>query len=200
MVGKAWTPEALFNEILKDKDFYSDSGGGITLSGGEPLLHADYLERFLPLVHNDRIHVAIETCGMFKWAEMEKIQRWIDLVYFDLKTIDKKMHVAFTGRGNGIILENFKKLSRGSVVLQTRMPVIPTLNDTRENIQDTILLLKENGFNSIYLVPYHSLGEAKLSRIKTELTPLRLPVKDHRYLEAIQKQFEKEGIDALVIE
>ncbi len=129
MVGMEWDAASLVDEIVKDKDFFVDSGGGITLSGGEPFMQIGFLKEFFPLVKNEQIHVNMETCGMFRWPEMEAILPYLDLIYFDLKMIDSEKHKKYTGRENRIIIENFVQMAKISPNLQPRMPVIPTIND-----------------------------------------------------------------------
>jgi len=194
LVGRNWDASALLCEILKDKDFFDDSEGGITLSGGEPTLYSAFLREFLPLVKNEGVHVNMETTGMFEWNNIEPILPFLDLIFYDLKLMDSKMHQAYTGVDNRTIMENFKKLIVTFPDLCTRMPVIPTINDTPDNIAATARFLKENSLQSIHLLPYHSLGEAKLARIKTDLEPLDLPTGTADYLLSSKSQFEDHGI------
>ncbi len=198
MVGARWDADSLFAEILKDKDFFMDSGGGITLSGGEPAIHGEFLKAFLPLVKREGIHVNMETCGMFKWDDVEYILSYLDLIYYDLKLINGKMHKKYTGSDNKTIIKNFSKLVKIFPHMQPRMPVVPTINDTPENIIDIAWLLKKNQKETIHLLPYHNLGEAKLPRIKTDLKPLNLPTDSLEHLAAAKKLFEKEGICAIL--
>ena len=198
LVGRNWDPSALLDEILKDKDFYDDSDGGITLSGGEPTGYAGFLMEFLPLVKKQGIHVNMETSGMFKWHHVEPILPFLDLIFFDLKLMDSGMHQAYTGVHNEIIMENFRKLAVTFPDLSARMPVIPTINDTRVNISATAGFLKENGRQSIHLLPYHPFGEAKLAGIKTDLEPLNLPTGNEEYLLSSKNQFENHGISVIL--
>ena len=194
LVGRNWDASALVDEILKDKDFFDDSEGGITLSGGEPTLYSAFLSEFLPLVKNEGVHVNMETSGMFKWNNIEPILPFLDLIFYDLKLMDSKMHQAYTGVDNRTIMENLKRLAGTFPNLSARMPVIPTINDTPDNIAATALFLKENSLQSIHLLPYHSLGEAKLARIKTDLEPLDLSTDNADYLLSAKSQFEEHGI------
>ena len=194
LVGTNWKASALLDEILKDKDFFDDSEGGITLSGGEPTLYTEFLREFLPLVKNEGVHVNMETSGMFKWNNIESILSFLDLIFYDLKLMDSKMHQTYTGIDNRTIMENFEKLAGTVPNLSVRMPVIPTINDTPDNIAATARFLKENSLQSIHLLPYHSLGEAKLARIKTDLEPLNLPTDNADYVLSAKNQFEDHGI------
>ncbi|MGD9031980.1 MAG: glycyl-radical enzyme activating protein [Desulfobacteraceae bacterium] len=198
MVGADWEPHSLFSEIVKDKDFFMDSGGGITLSGGEPAIHSAFLWAFLPLVKEQGIHVNMETCGMFKFEDVERILPLLDLIYYDLKLIDPETHKRYTGADNRNIMGNFAKLAKTFPNLQARMPVVPTINDGPENILGTVQLLKKNNLSSIHLLSYNKLGEDKLRRIETDLRPLNLPRKDSKALLSAKKLFENESICAIV--
>jgi pyruvate formate lyase activating enzyme len=200
MVGAWWNTYLLLEEIKKDADFFSDSGGGITLSGGEPGMQVEFLEQFLPVVKARGFHVNMETCGLFHWQEMKLLLPYLDLLYYDLKIMDPARHKTFTGGDNRIILEHFRKLAAVFPNLQARMPVIPSINDDSENITAVAAFLKENGKWSIHLLKYHRLGEAKLPTIETELQPLGLTQDTTFSLSTAASLFEKEGIEALVIE
>jgi len=198
IVGASWDAHSLLSEIIKDMDFFTDSGGGITLSGGEPAIHGEFLKAFLPHVKKQGIHVNMETCGMFGWDDVEYILPQLSLIYYDLKFVDAKMHKKYTGSDNITIIENFSKLVKIFPHVQPRIPVVPTINDTPENIMDIARLLKKNQKESIHLLQYHDLGEAKLPRIETDLKPLNLPTDSLEYLAAAKKLFEKEGICAIL--
>jgi pyruvate formate lyase activating enzyme len=198
IVGKKWNADDLINEIAKDIDFFIDSRGGITLSGGEPFLHTEFLLQWLPKVQKKKIHITIETCGMVKWKQIEKLLPLLDLVFYDLKHMNDTVHKQYTGQGNTRILKNFSKLSKNGKGLQARMPVIPGVNDTPENIKATADFLKTNDQNNIHLLPYHNLGEAKLNKIDTQLRPLNIAPLNSEQLQEIQKLFKKEEIHAVL--
>jgi pyruvate formate lyase activating enzyme len=198
IAGTPWDADRLLQEIEKDGDFFQDSGGGITLSGGEPGLHTEFLERFLPLVKAKGIHVNMETCGLFQWEKMTKIIRYLDLVYFDLKIMDPDLHKTYTGQDNKIIFQNFSMLAESFSNLQARMPVIPTINDSRENIIVTARFLKQFQKSSIHLLKYHPLGEAKLRGIQTGQKPMKLEQDAAAHLATAAQWFEKEDIRAIV--
>lgn len=198
IVGKEWNADELLTEVLKDKDYFEQSGGGITLSGGEPLLQSDFLQTFLPMVKEKGIHINLETCGMAPWKRMEEIIFWLDQIFFDIKHMDSKLHKKYTDNGNQLILDNFSRLAKRFDNLQARMPIIPGINDTPENIRSTAMFLKENHQDSIHLLPYHNMGEAKLERINTRQKSLNLkPMKADKLLE-IKGLFEKEGIHVII--
>ncbi len=198
MIGNNWTAEELLKEALKDRDFFISSGGGVTLSGGEPLLQTPFLTEFLPPLKGEGIHVTLETGGHFPWTDLERIIPFLDLIYFDLKHLDPALHETYTTRGNGLILRNFRRLAAVFSPLQPRMPVIPGINDDAENIFATAALLKECAIDRIHCLPCHRLGEGKRERIETPgpRPVLRIPHRpDLRY---VAELFAKEGIHAII--
>jgi pyruvate formate lyase activating enzyme len=198
MIGDEWDAENLLVELLKDEDHFVESGGGVTVSGGEPMLQAKFLQAWLPLVKTNNIHTTMETCGLFKWELMAALLPYLDLIYYDLKLIDGQRHQEHTGQDNTLILDNFVRLARSPVVLQARMPLIPGVNDDKQNIRATAEFLKQQGHHAIHCLPYHNLGEAKLPRIQTELEPLHLERQTAVTLERIKDRFAQEGIDAII--
>ncbi len=198
LVGRRFDVEMLVAEVLKDQEFFTDSGGGITLSGGEPMTHAAFLGHLLPSLKDHGIHIAMETCGMFKWAQMAPLLPNLDLVYFDLKHMDSETHRRLTGAGNEAILANFAQLTSSGVLLQARMPVIPDLNDSTENIKALAHLLTDLGHSSVHCLAYHHLGEAKKPRLAPLLAPFELPNLEEEGLRSVAAQFEEEGIHAVL--
>jgi len=194
MVGKRWGTADLLAEVRKDRDFYLSSGGGVTLSGGEPMLQAAFLEDFLPRLKDDGIHVTLETCGHFPWEEIERITPFLDLVYFDLKQMDPALHESHTTRKNGLLLDNFRRLAASFPRLQPRMPVIPGINDDEKNILATAAFLRECAIDTIHCLPYHRLGAAKRGRIGTERPGLEFDIPDRPDLGPVIERFAREGI------
>ncbi|WP_324292359.1 glycyl-radical enzyme activating protein [uncultured Desulfosarcina sp.] len=198
VVGRIWTVAELVDEIVKDCDYFKESGGGVTLSGGEPMQQTRFLRTLLPELKRRHIHIAMETCGHFSWERMEHLLPFLDLIYFDLKAMAHDSHHAFTGCSNERILKNFEKLSGRFGNLQARMPVIPGKNDGRTNILATARFLLENGKDSIRLLPYHNLGEAKISRLNTEQKPLGIPPRTARDRDRVKTLFEANGVKATI--
>jgi pyruvate formate lyase activating enzyme len=198
MIGTKWDADALIREILKDRDYFADSGGGVTLSGGEPLLQPGFAGQLLRRLREEQIHTAVETCGVFACSEMKALLPHCDLIYFDLKHMDGKKHREYTGADNRSILENFKRISNVFKHLQARMPVIPGLNDDERNIRATARFLIKAGRRTIHCLPYHNFGEAKIPRIHTSLQPMGLANAEGDAMERVKKIFKKEGINAVI--
>lgn len=194
MVGKSWGTEELLTEALRDQDFFVSSGGGVTLSGGEPMLQAAFLAGFLPALKAEGIHVTLETCGHFHWTEMERIAPFLDLIYFDLKQMDSARHKTYTTIGNELILSNFRRLAAVFPHLQPRMPVIPGMNDDEKNIAATAAILHECGMETIHCLPYHRMGEAKRGRIGIASPRPDLNIPHRPDLKPVIERFAREEI------
>jgi pyruvate formate lyase activating enzyme len=195
-VGRLWTVDQLVAEIKKDRDFFETSGGGVTLSGGEPLMQADFLAQLLPALKADGIHITMETCGFFRWEHIVPLLPHLDLVYFDIKHMDRDTHQHLTRADNPRILDNFSRLLNGPPALQARMPLIPGMNDDPDNIRATARFLRQNHHYRIHCLPYHNFGEAKLARLQTPLAPLGLDRLTPERRQWVEDIFDQEGIHA----
>jgi pyruvate formate lyase activating enzyme len=188
----------LLRELLKDKDYFEDSGGGVTLSGGEPMMQSAYLAELLPRLKEADLHVNLETCGVFQWGQMDPLLPYLDLIYFDLKHLDAASHERLTGRDNRGILDNFARLAQDFSSLQARMPIVPGINDDVDNLVATARFLTRHGQQAIHCLPYHNLGEAKLPRLHTRSRPLGLKSPTAGELEVVRSAFEERGIHAVI--
>ena len=198
VVGRVWTVTDLVRELVKDSDYFEESGGGITLSGGEPMQQAGFLDALLPELKRRHIHVTMETCGQFAWERIESLLPFLDLILFDLKVMAPESHQAFTGCSNGNILKNFVRLSSVFGNLQARLPVIPGINNGRTNILNTAGFLLRNGHDSICLLPYHNLGEAKISSLNTDQKRLGINPQTIHDLDPVKALFEANGVKARI--
>ncbi|TAL32955.1 MAG: glycyl-radical enzyme activating protein [Spirochaetes bacterium] len=196
-IGHPWTAPALAAELARDIDFFTD-GGGVTLSGGEPMLHAGFIRELVPLLKKRAIHVTMETAGHVAARAFERPSGLADLFYFDLKHADDARHRALTGAGNGLILENFRGLTRRGSALQARMPLVPGCNDDAANIAGTARIVRDAGLSSIHVLPWHGMGETKRARIDAVSKGFMGKVPDADLLESVKELFFKEGIDALI--
>lgn len=159
--GSTVSEKDVLKEILKDRIFYGNTGG-VTFSGGECLLQADFVASVLSLSKAEGIHTAIDTCGYVPWASIEKTLDLCDLYLYDVKCVTPSTHQAFTGVDNSLILENLKKLSAAGKDLWIRTPVIPGFNDTAAEMTKIADLLSPlSGIRQITLMPYHTLGASK---------------------------------------
>ncbi|MCX5868498.1 MAG: glycyl-radical enzyme activating protein [Proteobacteria bacterium] len=159
MIGKFYPAEELARLLAQDLPFFKNSGGGVTFSGGEPTVFLDYLGDLARLLKEKGVHLNIETTGFFNFNKFaEKVLPFLDLIYFDLKFADSSLHSLFTGQPNAEILENFRGLVRqNSVPVLPRIPLIPEVTASRENLQNLARFLKELGIARLALLPYNPL-------------------------------------------
>ncbi len=161
--GREYTVDEVMREIVKDKAFYENSGGGVTFSGGECMLQIDFLEEILKKCKEEGIHTAVDTAGHLPPEYFERIIPYTDLFLYDVKISDTEKHKKYVGVGNELILSNLKKLlDRGCRVI-VRTPVIVGVNDSEEEIE-AIKKIAEKA-EKIELLPYHAMGEHKYSAL-----------------------------------
>jgi pyruvate formate lyase activating enzyme len=173
MMGNAYPLDALLEIVQRDRHFFDASGGGVTFSGGEPALWMDYLADALAALKSGNLHTAIQTCGMFDYAEFSrKILPFTDLIMFDIKFIDAAQHKKFTGRDNLIILENLRRLTRaaGSRILP-RVPLVPGITATPGNLLAIASFLADLGYFRCDLLSYNPAGISKRRTMGTKPPP-----------------------------
>lgn len=169
--GKEYSVDEIMEIAVRDSAYYRKSGGGVTLSGGEPLCQVDFAEALLQRLQQTGIHTAIETCGYYPWSYMERVLPYLNMLYMDLKILDPDKHEQFTGKTNEVILENIQRtaqsLDPARQQLIIRTPVIPGINDTAAEIENMAMFIKRLGTVKRYeLLPYHNYGAAKWERTK----------------------------------
>ena len=160
-VGKTASVEEIMAEIEKDQVFFEESGGGVTFSGGEPLLQPDLLIPLLDACKNKGIHTALDTSGYARWETLQAAAEKTDLFLYDLKHMDQEAHEKYTGVPNTLILENLIKLSRMHQNIWIRVPVIPGINDGEENVHRMGEFVKSLGIKKLFLLPYHDIAAGK---------------------------------------
>lgn len=178
IIGKEMTPEEVLKEILKDKMYFANSKGGVTFSGGEPIIQPYFLAEITKKCHDNQISVAVETCGYGDYDLFSPALDYIDLIYFDLKHTDDEVHKKLTGLSNEIILENLKKINSHGMEIILRVAIIPGYNDQKENLLEVArIALKTHNVKAVELMPYHNLGESKYNSLgrNYELKDVKLP-------------------------
>ncbi len=163
LCGKAYTPEKVLAELKHDAHYYAISGGGVTFSGGECLLHEDFLYECLRLCKAEGIHTAVETAFHVPYDIVLRLHRSIDLFIIDIKHMDSQIHRHYTGVGNERILDNIRRLAVTNANILFRTPLIPSVNDSLDNLLKTACFLDGLGRNDIQweLLKYNSLGASK---------------------------------------
>lgn len=188
--GKEYTPEEVLKEVIKDKTFYETSNGGVTFSGGECMLQADFLCETLKLCKENGIHTAIDTAGCVSWEHFEKIMPYADLFLYDVKCFDEQKHKEYTGVSNKLILENLKKISdTGDKEIIIRIPVIHGVNDDEKEMGMIAEFLKGIRYTSVDLLPYHKMGEHKYDALDMAYTEFEVP--DKAVIDGYKKLFVK---------
>ncbi|NOX32239.1 MAG: glycyl-radical enzyme activating protein [Deltaproteobacteria bacterium] len=190
---------ALMAIIEKDLIFYDDSGGGVTFSGGEPLCRPGLLFRLLGMCREKEIHTCLDTSGYGDTKILLKAAQKVDLILYDIKLFDKAAHEKYTGKTNGIVLENLKQLSRRKADIRLRFPLIPGMTDTDENIDRVIDFLRENTvYRDIHILPFHKAGERKykLLNMKNDLKDIQEP--SVAWVGTIKKRFEAFGFNVRI--
>lgn len=160
LIGQYYTVEELTEIVSRDLPFYRHSNGGVTLSGGECTMYPNYLESLLKSLKAKQIHLVLETCGYFSYDIFrQKILPYIDLVYFDIKIADPEIHQKYTGKANQKIFDNLRRLLQEKpAAVYPRIPLIPGITATRENLSAIVDLLCEAGAENVSLLPYNPLG------------------------------------------
>lgn len=194
LVGKNSTVDEVFNEVMKDTIFYQQSGGGITISGGEVLMHRDFAVKLLKMCKENYINTAIETSGFGDFNVLKEISVYCDLIMFDIKHTDGKVHKKLTEVDNAIILDNLKRLSEIHKNIIIRMPLITGFNESEENIINTVKIAKENNIKEIHLLPYHSLGKDKYKQLGRDYELSHLKEPEEEKVNSLKTIIEKDNI------
>jgi pyruvate formate lyase activating enzyme len=178
IVGQEMTVAHVMGEIERDVAFYDESGGGVTFSGGEPLLQRDFLLALLQACQEKEIHTTLDTCGFARWEALDKIRGYVDLFLYDLKLMDAARHREFTGVSNELILQNLQALSLRGHDIVLRVPIIPGINDDDENIHQLgAFAAALPRLNRVDILPYHQTGTEKYHRLNKDygLSEVRPP-------------------------
>ncbi|OON85136.1 glycyl-radical enzyme activating protein [Oribacterium sp. C9] len=202
--GKKMSVQECMEIILRDKGYYEESGGGVTVSGGEPLLQADFVRELFKRCKEENIHTCLESTFSVSWNEVEKVLPYTDLVISDLKLMNSTKHRVYTGVGNELIRENLKKLSGQNIDTILRIPVIPHINDDEENIKASADFIKEelnNNIEVLQLLSFMRLGIEKYESLGQEYPMKNLKFNRpsfQRRVEKIAEYFNERGIKCLV--
>jgi pyruvate formate lyase activating enzyme len=189
IAGQEYTVPELMLEIQKDQAFYEQSGGGVTLSGGEVMTQIDFVAELIGACKEQGISVVIDTCGYAPQESFLRIMEDVDLFLYDIKTMDPNTHRQYMGQDNVLILENLKLLSSKGAVIQLRLPLIEGINTTDEHIQMIINFISDLTIHSINLLPYHHMAKDKYKKLQMEypLEPFSRPSEER--LREIQMMF-----------
>ena len=194
VAGEAITPQALLPRLLEDRMFFDASGGGVTLSGGEPLAQPEFATEVLRLLKAEGIHTALDTCLFASRKTLEGVLPWTDLFLVDIKAMDSGLHQRCTGVPNGPILENIRYLDQTGASMEARIPFVPGWNaDQIGPIADFLASLRHPP--KVKLLPYHDYGNAKLERLGKEITKITPP--DPAQIRSALSILHQRGLDAV---
>ncbi len=200
MCGTDYGVEELAEKVSKDMPFYEQSGGGVTISGGEALSQPEFTLALLKALKKRGINTALDTTGFTSPQNIDAVLPYTDLFLYDLKHMKSDQHRAVTGVPNERILENAKRIADAGGKLQVRIPVIPKFNDTEENIRETGEFCKSLGdaVTIIQLLPYHNMGVMKYQRISNDHKVLEAPVPSDEKIRSLKKLLEDLGLSVTV--
>ncbi len=200
LYGKPMNAEEVSDTVNRDKMFYQASGGGVTISGGEPLLQSQFACDLFEKCHQADIHTCMETSGCASESALRQVLPYTDYVLYDLKHLNSEEHRQYTGNPNGLILSNAKIVAASGVETLFRMPLIPGINDDSQNIKETTEFLHGLGNNNlrIELMPYHRLGKGKYEALDRQYLLSGFLSPEPEYLESIKKAFEDNDIICMI--
>lgn len=196
VAGKEYSIKELVKELKKDEMFYEESGGGVTLSGGEVMcMDMDYIEKLVKELHRHGITVTIDTCGFAPFENFERILPYVETFLYDIKVMDNEVHKEFVGVDNTLILENLKKLSDANARIYIRIPTIKGVNADDESMNAVIewLTTQKIQVAQVNLLPYHNTGSSKYGRLETEYEGEKLATPDNNEMEHFAELFKKAG-------
>ncbi len=199
MSGKQMSVEELMQAIRKEIRMIDESDGGVTISGGEPMMQSDFLIELLDALGKEGIHRAVDTTGMTSTERLLEVSKRTDLFLYDLKVMDSVVHKKFTGVANEKILENLVVLAQSGANINIRIPLIKGVNADEENIQKTAEFVASlEGEQSVSLLPYHDIARAKHERLEQDydLNEFEEPTEDD--VQRVLGQFRSMGIAASV--
>jgi pyruvate formate lyase activating enzyme len=198
VAGRRWSVEEVLAEVARDRVFYGHSGGGLTLSGGEPLCQPDFSVALLRRARTMGFHTAVETAG---WGDPEVVRRVLgraDLILYDVKHMDAHRHLAGTGGTNEEIVRNATLAAGLDVDMVVRIPVIPGFNDGLDDILDIARFTVEMGVSEIHLLPYHEYGTPKYASLGREYEMAGVEPPTHEQMDSLREALETLGLSVRV--
>ena len=199
MVGKEMTVAEVLAEVEADQPFYDKSGGGMTLSGGDPIMQHKFSLALLKGAKTLGIHTTMETSGHTTWKVWESLLPFLDLVLYDVKETAPELHKQWTGVSNDLILENLKRLVKSDVSVIVRRPVIPGYNDSAASIYALGRFVQDLGnVEEIHLLPYHNFGQGKYEHLGMEYAMGDTPSMSHTDVRDVQEILQSYGFQVQI--
>jgi pyruvate formate lyase activating enzyme len=196
-VGETMSIDQVMAEIVKDELFMVRSGGGVTVSGGEPLLQGAFVTELLKACQEHGLHTALDTCGQAPWPILEAALAHTDLVLYDIKHMNPKAHLQATGIDNSLALANLRKIPK-HINLWLRIPLIPGFSDSTDNLDQIIFLSREIAPEKISILPYHKYGDGKYVNLGLEAPFAEVKTFQKEQLDKIKAYLETSGLPVTV--
>ena len=194
--GRSMSVETVVESLARDESFYQRSGGGITVSGGEPTMQPDFTLALLKQCKKKGYNTALDTCGYSTWRVLKSLLRHVDLVLYDLKHMDSVKHRDLTGVSNQLIIDNLKRLDRTGRTYVVRVPLVPTCNDSEENLEAmTTFFQTLTNAEYIEFLPYHRFGVSKYETLGRDYPLKDLKSQSHDFLQHLRETMEHHGIN-----
>ena len=195
IAGKQMTVKEILEEIEKDRTFYEESRGGVTFSGGEPLMQPDFLNALLKECKERAIHTAVNTCGFAQYEIIDRIRDKLDLFLYDIKTMDNRKHRKYTGASNEQILKNLKKLAESGSSIVISFPIIPGINDDDKNVTRTAKFISSlPNIQQVNLLPYHRAGIEKYKNLGKPYKLDKIQPPSNQRVKSVKEKMEAFGI------
>lgn len=199
IAGTCMTVADVMEQIAPDAPLLKQSGGGVTFSGGEPLLQSEFLNRLLEACKALGIHTMVDTSGYTPWAFLDQIRTKVDLFLFDLKLMDEERHWQFTGLPNSLILENLKMLAQMKHRIILRVPVIPGINDDVENMNAVIQFAGQLAhLDQVILVPFQQIAPERYQRLGRPDSSAALQAPEQAYMDDLRRRFQESGLSTTI--
>ncbi len=196
VIGKEYTAEEIFEEVAKDEAFYRNSGGGVTLGGGDPAINPEFTAEVLRLCKEAKIETAIDTTGVFNSSTYDKILPFVDLILLDLKQMDEELHKKMTGVNLKNILENAEKFGKGDIPIWVRTPIIPGMTDQEENIKRVAKFIADKmpAVERYELLAFNNLCTDKYKRLDLKFALEDTPLMEKETMERLADIASSEGV------
>jgi pyruvate formate lyase activating enzyme len=200
IIGRQYSVDQLIDEIKKDEVLYKHSGGGVTISGGEPFFKPEFLLELLKELKQNSINVGIDTCGYTPRKTIKAVMPYVDFYLWDVKHIDREKHMKHTGVSNELILDNLRFVSDNNIPIYLRVPLIPGYNDSEKNLLDICDCAKHlASLVEIHLLPLHHLGKARYAALERNYPIEGLPLLGDDFLTQTKHLIESTGLKCSII-